>query len=120
MRATSRATSTRIVVMATAVVALVAPLVTLTALGSGTVTRSWTLSGVTFTDGGVMTGGFDLGSDGVMSNVNIVTSGGNTSTFASRTYGPQGYNQGDGTWIAGNDASLSWYIRLALPDVSAA
>lgn len=49
--------------------------------------RTWTISGVTFDDGGQMSGSFRLGDTGEMSAVHVTTSGGNEGVFgASTTY----------------------------------
>jgi hypothetical protein len=116
----------RRLVSAGAILAVAASLVIgLGDAASAASTRTWTLSGVTFDDGGVMTGSFDLSDAGVMSAVSITTSGGDTGTYgATLTYdgtntGGVGYYQGDG-WYAVMLTNGSRYLKIPLNDLSTA
>src|SRR4051812_17388281 len=66
---------------------LVLPLLVATpALASGPLYRAWTLSGVTFTDGGALSGALVIRSDGIPVNFDVTTAGGDTGTFGTNHY----------------------------------
>ena len=48
--------------------------------------RHWTLSGVTFDDGGTLSGTLLIGNDGTLLSVDVTTSGGDTGTFGTYHY----------------------------------
>lgn len=72
--------------VATVVTTLTVPFTTASASAAEPVIRSWTLSGVTFEDGGTASGTFDLSSEGQMTNVDISTAGG--TVLPPFRYGP--------------------------------
>ena len=89
--------------------------------------RTWTLSGVTFDDGGQMTGSFDMSDTGDMTNVVITTSGGDTDTYGTSTTfdltnasGGLGYLQNDpGQYVVMMTTGLR-YLMIQLGDLSSA
>lgn len=94
----------RRVLAASAILTLAASLlIGVAGAASAASTRTWTLSGVTFADGGQMTGTFDLDvSTGDVSAVHITTSGGDTDAFgSSTTYDASSIEiaQYDGEWV---------------------
>jgi hypothetical protein len=86
--------------------------------------RTWTISGVTFDDGGQMSGSFRLSDTGEMSAVHVTTSGGHEGVFgASTTYDDTNSFTMDG--FAPNDRivafeSRSRYVLLAAGVLTAA
>ena len=82
--------------------------------------RHWTLSGVTFDDGGTLSGTLLIGNDGTLLSVDVTTSGGDTGT-----YGTYNYTDADpkqrifGGWSVQRGLT-SQYLELYLPDTSTA
>jgi hypothetical protein len=100
-------------------------LVGIAGTASADTTRTWNLSGVTFSDGGQMTGSFVLSDTGVMSAVNITTGGGDTGSYGtSTTYDASNsgaYEQWPGAYaVIPNGVGISRYVLLDLGDLSAA
>jgi hypothetical protein len=91
---------------------------------SAATTQTWNFLGVTFSDGGQMTGSFDLSDTGVVSAVHITTSGGNTGSFGTTfEYNDSNSFIGASPWTAGylifyNQGNR--YLNLAFNDVSGA
>src|SRR4051794_22790938 len=86
--------------------ALVLPLLIATpALGAGPLYRSWSLSGVTFDDGGTLTGTLVIRSDGTPVDFDVTTGGGNTGTFGTNHYtgAPSPLDQN-------GSGDLGWYL----------
>ncbi|MCW2761746.1 MAG: hypothetical protein JWR85_1947 [Marmoricola sp.] len=85
--------------------------------------RTWTLTDVTFDDGGQMTGSFVFSDGGEVSDVHVTTTGGDTGTYGPSTTYDASTAQlitgilGPGTYIMlTNDSGR--YINLALGDLS--
>jgi hypothetical protein len=96
-------------------------LIGMTETASAASTRTWTFSGVTFDDGGQMTGSFDLSDTGQVSAVHITTSGGDTSTFgSSTTYDASNveYAQYDGEWVYISTSDQDHYLEFRPPGLS--
>jgi hypothetical protein len=117
----------RRVLAASAVLTLAASLlIGLADTASAATRRTWTFSGATFEDGSQMTGTFDLSGTGVMSALNITTSGGGIGTFGtSMTYddaNSRAYPQGPvGMFsIFPMPGDASRYLTVRLGDLSAA
>ena len=92
------------------------------ASAADTAARHWTLSGVTFADGGQMTGSFVLTPAGTLDDVHITTSGGNTASFGVSTVyddSTSNFYFTSGSFFLSQKVG-SQFIRLFLPDVSAA
>jgi hypothetical protein len=93
----------RSVLAASAVMTLaVSLLIGIADAASAASTRTWTFTGVTFSDGGQMTGSFDLSDTGEVSAVHITTSGGDMNAFgSSTTYDASNIDQAqyDGEWV---------------------
>ena len=70
----------------------IAALLCATLMGAGSISAApitWTLTGITFSDGGTATGTFTWNADnGTMDNWDISVSGGNTTSFFTFTYDP--------------------------------
>jgi hypothetical protein len=84
--------------------------------------RHWALSGVTFADGGQMTGSFVMTASGQLDDVHITTSGGDTAWFGESTTYDAGtanvYDNGADHYLMQEGSSQ--FIRLVLPDLSSA
>lgn len=84
--------------------------------------HEWTLSGVTFDDGGTLTGTLVLSSDGTPHDVDVTTAGGDTATFGTYNYNSDKDPISQppwGGWIL-HQSDRTVYIDLMLPDVSTA
>ena len=113
----------RSVVYVLGVMTLVLPWVSgATALAAAPVYREWSLSGVTFDDGGTLSGTLIIADDGTPENFDVTTSGGNTDVFGTVHY------SGQPSPLSGNGAN-GWYVwapgfgqylNLLLPDTTAA
>ena len=109
------------VVALSAVATLALPLVIgTTAIASATVYHQWTLSGVTFDDGGTLSGSLVIADNGTPYSFDVTTAGGNTGTFGTVNYsgGPSQLtvngNSGWYVWAPG----FGQYLWLQLPDTT--
>src|ERR1700709_2176778 len=84
----SRTRPRALVVVLGAVATLALPLVigTTAVASAATVYRQWTLSGVTFDDGGTLSGTLVIADDGTPQNFDVTTSGGTTGTYGTNHY----------------------------------
>lgn len=112
-----------VIVVLSAVAALVLPLVLgTTAIASATVYHQWTLSGVTFDDGGTLSGTLVIADDGTPQNFNVTTAGGNTGTFGTVNYSgapSQLTVNGHSGWYVWAPG-FGQYLWLQLPDTTGA
>ncbi|MGY2876563.1 hypothetical protein ACVW00_003753 [Marmoricola sp. URHA0025 HA25] len=119
-----RALGRRVLAASMLLALTISVLIGTTGTASASSTRTWTLSGVTFDDGGQMTGTFDLSDSGVITAVNLTTSGGNTGSFGtSMTYTTS--NSSLGSFGPGGDyyayaPGANRYVRLVVGDLSGA
>jgi hypothetical protein len=82
--------------------------------------RHWTLSGVTFDDGGTLSGTLLIGNDGTLLSVDVTTSGGDTGTFGTYHCTDADPKQRIfGGWSVQRGLS-DQYLELYLPDTSSA
>jgi hypothetical protein len=105
---------------------LVLPLLSATpAMASGPLYRLWTLSGVTFQDGGTLSGTLVIQSDGTPVYFDVTTAGGDTVTFGTYNY------TGTPSPLSGDGPTFGWYmwtpglvgqqyLNLKLPDTTGA
>jgi hypothetical protein len=105
-----------------AVALVVSVIVWAAAPASASTLRLWTLSGVTFDDGGTLSGTLVVDSDGNLQGVDVTTSGGDTATYGTYEYknGPGHLIEpavGGGWTINRNDGQ---YLLLKLPDTTSA
>jgi hypothetical protein len=113
------------VVLGAAATLVLPLLIGTTAVASATVYRQWTLSGVTFDDGGTLSGTLVIADDGTPQNFDVTTSGGNTGTFGTNHYtgtpspfGGDGPANGWYLWAPNQVAEQ--YLNLFLPDTTSA
>jgi hypothetical protein len=103
-------------------VALVLPVVGPTPSASATTYHQWTLSGVTFDDGGTLTGTMVIADNGTPYSVDLMTAGGNTAVFGSTHYTgamePLTVN-GNQTWYVWAPG-FGQYVALGIPDMTSA
>jgi hypothetical protein len=103
-------------------VALVLPLVGLTPSASALAYHYWTLSGVTFDDGGTLSGTLIIADDGTPYSADMTTAGGNTAAFGSTHYtGAMTRLEVNGhqTWYVWAPG-FGQYVTLGLPDTTSA
>jgi hypothetical protein len=101
---------------------VLASLVATPASGAATL-HVWTLSGVTFADGGTLTGSLVIGGDGTPQGVDVTTAGGNTGTFGTYNYNSAVDTLAPNVKYSGWQVmkpDLSQYLMLKLPDTSQA
>jgi hypothetical protein len=108
-----------------AVTALGASLLALSAgAATAAVTQTWNLSGVTFDDGGTLTGSFDLDESGQVVGVNLTSSGGDTETYGDSTTYDQSNTDALQFFGVGDEFFLrrdgNRYLRLTVGDLSGA
>ena len=115
-----------VIVVLSAVAALVLPLVLgTTAIASATVYHQWTLSGVTFDDGGTLSGTMVLADDGTPYSFDLTTAGGDTGTYGAHHYtgtpSPLGGNgPANGWYLWTPDQIGQQYLNVLLPDTTSA
>ena len=113
------------VVLGAAATLVLPLLIGTTAVASATVYRQWTLSGVTFDDGGTLSGTLVIADDGTPQNFDVTTSGGDTGTYGTNHY------TGTPSPLSGDGAANGWYLwapnqvgnqylNLKLPDTTSA
>lgn len=103
------------------VLALVLSVLAVTAApASASSVRSWSLSGVTFADGGTMTGTILIDAGGTPFSADLKVSGGDTSTFPAYEYtgSPQALANTGGWYLWRSD--FGTYVAFFLPDTTSA
>ena len=113
-------------VVATSTALLVALSVCLSTIGAAAASaatyRTWTLSGVTFADGGEMSGSFRVTDSGEVSEVRLTTTGGDEGTYGASTT----YDASNSTanlydnYLYVNFEDRSRYLRLRAGDLTVA
>src|SRR6476620_11428308 len=109
----------RAAAMILAAATLVVPLLIATpALASGPLYREWTLSGVTFDDGGTLSGTLAIAADGSLARAVVTTAGGNTGTYGTYTYNTDTDFTSSGFFggTAIHRSNANQYLNLVLPD----